>query len=118
MGRDAESDFLKQIKANKVADIEPVFVDYNKELQRTKLANGTEMLYTQNVENKTFNLVYYFDFGYRADKTIDLAADLLSYLNTSKHTAEEIQQEFYKLACNFNLSVGAENISVSISGLS
>ena len=93
VGRDAESDFLKQIKANKVADIEPVFVDYNKELQRTKLANGTEMLYTQNVENKTFNLVYYFDFGYRADKTIDLAADLLSYLNTSKHTAEALQQE-------------------------
>ena len=118
VGRDAESDFLKQIKANKVADIEPVFVDYKKELQRTKLANGTEMLYTQNVENKTFNLVYYFDFGYRADKTIDLAADLLDYLNTSKHTAEQLQQEFYKLACNFNLSVGAENISVSISGLS
>lgn len=118
VGRDAESEFLKQIKANKVADIEPVFVDYNKELNKVKLQNGTEMLYTQNVENKTFNLVYYFDFGYRADKTIDLAAGLLDYLNTSKHTAEQLQQEFYKQACNFNLSVGAENISVSISGLS
>ena len=121
VGRDNESAFLKEIKARQVTPIEPVFVDFSKDLTKRKLSNGTEMLYVQNKENKTFNLVYRFDFGERAGqlgKTLDLAADVLDYLGTSKHTPEQLQEEFYKLACNYSVSVGAENINISISGLS
>ena len=66
VGRDNESAFLKEIKARQVKPIEPVFVDFSKDLKKSKLKNGAEVLYVQNVENKTFNLVYRFDFGYRA----------------------------------------------------
>src|SRR5574344_1313575 len=118
VSRDAESDYLRTIKNRPVKPIEPVFTDLNKDLQKAKLANGAEVLYVKNTENKTFNLDYYFDFGYRADKTIDLAADLLAYLGTTKHTPEQLQQEFYKLACNYSINVGNENITVSLSGLS
>ena len=121
VGRDNESAFLSDIKARQVKPIEPSYVDFGKDLQKGKAANGAEILYVQNTENETFNLVYRFDFGHRAGtlgKTIDLASDMLEYLNTSKHTAEELQQEFYKLACNYSVNVGAENINISISGLS
>jgi predicted Zn-dependent peptidase len=121
VGRDKESAFLKEIKARQVKPIEPVFVDFSKDLTKSKLKNGAEVLYVQNTENKTFNLVYRFDFGYRAGqtgKTFDLAADVLEYLGTSKHTPEQLQQEFYKLACNYSVNVGTENINISISGLS
>ena len=121
VGRDNESAFLKEIKARQVKPIEPVFVDFSKDLKKSKLKNGAEVLYVQNVENKTFNLVYRFDFGYRAGqlgKTIDLAADVLEYLGTAKYTPEQLQQEFYKLACNYSVNVGQENINISISGLS
>ncbi len=121
VGRDNESAFLKEIKARQVKPIEPVFVDFSKDLTKSKLKNGAEVLYVQNTENKTFNLIYRFDFGYRAGqlgKTLDLAADVLEYLGTSKHTPEQLQQEFYKLACNYSVSVGQENINISLSGLS
>lgn len=121
VGRDKESAFLKEIKARQVKPIEPVFVDFSKDLTKSKLKNGAEVLYVQNTENKTFNLVYRFDFGYRAGqtgKTFDLAADVLEYLGTSKHTPEQLQQEFYKLACNYSVNLGTENINISISGLS
>ena len=121
VGRDNESAFLKEIKARQVQPIEPVFVDFSKDLTKSKLKNGAEVLYVQNTENKTFNLIYRFDFGYRAGqlgKTLDLAADVLEYLGTSKHTPEQLQQEFYKLACNYSVSVGQENINISLSGLS
>ena len=49
--------------------------------------------------------------------TIDLAADLLEFLNTDKYTAEQLQEEFYKLACNYRVSVGRESITVSVNGL-
>ena len=121
VGRDNESQFLHEIKARQVTPIEPVFVDFSKDLTKRKLANGSEMLYVQNKENQTFNLIYRFDFGYRAGqlgKTLDLAADVLGYLGTSKHTPEQLKEEFYKLACNYSVGVTNENINVSISGLS
>ena len=118
VSRDAESQYLREIKARQVKDIESKFVDFSKDLTIKKLDNGTQMLYVKNVENGTFNLNYRFEFGYNADKTIDLAADIVDYLATSRHTNEQLQQEFYKLACNWNLSVGTETITVSLSGLS
>ena len=119
VSRDNESPFLAQVKADaaKVKPIQPVYVNFKKDLQKGKTANGSEVLYVKNVENGTFNLQYRFEFGSTADKTIDLAADLVEYLNTDKHTAEQLQEEFYKLACSWNLSVGGENITVGVSGL-
>lgn len=118
VGRDKESAMLKDIKARQVKPIEPVYVDFNKDLQKGKLNNGSEVLYVQNKENATFNLIYHYDFGYQADKTIDLAADLVEYLSTPTHTAQQLQEEFYRLACNYGINVSGQNINVSISGLS
>lgn len=119
VNRDNESPFLAQVKADaaKAKPIQPVFVNFKKDLQKGKSANGSEILYVKNVENGTFNLQYRFDFGGTTDKTIDLAADLVEYLNTDKHTAEQLQEEFYKLACSWNFNVSGEAISISISGL-
>ena len=119
VSRENESAFLTQIKAEaaKAKPIQPVFVNFKKDLQKGKTANGSEVLYVKNVENGTFKLQYRFEFGYAADKSMDLAADLVEYLNTDKHTAEQLQEEFYKLACSYNIHVGDENITVGISGL-
>ena len=119
VSRDTESPFLASVKADaaKAKPIQPVFINFAKDLQKGKTAGGSEILYVKNNENKTFDLEYLFDFGSSADKTIDLAADLVEYLNTDKHTAEQLQEEFYKLACSWNLSVGGETIVVGISGL-
>ena len=119
VSRDNESPFLASVKeaARQAAPIEPQFVDFKKDLQKGKTSNGSEILYVKNVENKTFNLQYRFEFGSFADKTIDLASDLVEYLSTDKHSAEQLQEEFYKLACSWGLSVGSESITVSVSGL-
>ncbi|MBQ2508469.1 MAG: insulinase family protein [Bacteroidales bacterium] len=118
VNRDKTSAFLSEIKSRQVTPIEPVFVDFKKDLQKTKLANGSELLYVKNEENSTFTLNYYFDFGSYADKTIDLAADLLEYLGTSKHTADQLNEEFYRLACSYSMSVSGKTINVHVSGLS
>ena len=119
VSRDNESSFLAQVKADaaKVKPIQPVFVNFKKDLQKGKTANGSEVLYVKNVENGTFNLQYRFEFGSSVDKTIAMAANLMEYLNTDKHTAEQLQEEFYKLACSYNVHVGDENITVGVSGL-
>ena len=108
VSRDTESPFLASIKADaaKAKPIQPQFVNFKKDLQKGKTQNGSEVLYVKNTENGTFNLQYRFNFGYAANKAIDLASDLVEYLNTDKHTAEQLQEEFYKLACSYNIHVG------------
>ncbi len=118
INRNAESDFLVSIKANKVIPIEPVFIDYEKDIQKKPFTKGIEILSKENTENKTFNLVYYFPFGNNSDPSLGLAAQYLQLLGTSNLTPDEVGQEFYKLACSFNVFVSADEISISVSGLS
>jgi len=118
MNRNAESEFLKDIKNNKPENVEPVFIDYNKDITKLKLKSGIEGLYVANKENKTFNLSFHFDMGSQNDKKLALAIDYLSYLGTSTMTPNKLSEAFYKLACSYNVSTSNNDIYVSISGLS
>lgn len=119
VNRDNESPFLASVKADaaKAKPIQPQFVNFKKDLQKGKTANGSEVLYVKNNENATFTLQYRFGFGSRADRNIGIASSLIDYLNTDKHTAEQLQEEFYKLACSWSFGVEGENTYIHITGL-
>jgi predicted Zn-dependent peptidase len=51
------------------------------------------------------------------DKLINLAANYLRYLGTSTLSPEQINQEFYKLACTFSVQAGREETQISLTGL-
>lgn len=118
MNRNAESDFLRDIKNSKPENVEPVFIDYNNDIKKIKLKSGLEALYVANKENKTFNMSFHFDMGSQNDKKLALAIDYLSYLGTSKMSPNKLSEEFYKLACSYNVSSSSNDIYVNISGLS
>ncbi|MCL2511318.1 MAG: insulinase family protein, partial [Bacteroidales bacterium] len=117
VNRDDESDFMREIKNAQVKDIQPVFVDFNKEITKTTFKSA-EVLYIQNKENQTFSLYYYFPMGTFNNLKLPLAIDYLDYLGTSKYTPEQIKQEFYKLACSFGISTGEEESYIYVAGLS
>jgi predicted Zn-dependent peptidase len=118
MNRDNESQFLKDIMAAKVDDIKPVFIDYQKDIQRVKTSKGIDVLYVPNSENSTFTLTYYFAMGSQNDLKLATAVNYLAYLGTSKYTPEQLKQEFYKLACSYSVSVTNDEINIILSGLS
>jgi hypothetical protein len=72
----------------------------------------------QNKENGRFQLSFHYEFGEESDLRYSYAAEYLDYLGTDSLTAEQFKQQFYKLACSYNVSVGARSISVSLNGLS
>ena len=118
MNRDVESDFLKAIKEAKVPEIDPVFVDFNKDFNKLMTSSNIEVLHKENVENNTFTLYYYFPFGSDNDRMLNLAAGYLEFLGTSEYTPEQIKQEFYKLACSFNVFSSRDETYVYVAGLS
>lgn len=118
MNRENESPFLQEIMAAKIADIKPVFIDYQKDIQRIKTGKGLDVLYVPNTENSTFALTYYFAMGSQNDVKLATAVSYLAYLGTSKYTPEQLKQEFYKLACTYSVSVSNDEININLSGLS
>lgn len=118
MNRDTSSAFLREIQASQVKPIEPVFLDYAKDMGQTTAKSGIPVLYKQNTTNDLFTIMYVFDMGTCQDKALGTAVQYLDYLGTSKMTPEQIKQEFYKLACDYFVSPGTERVFVGISGLS
>ena len=118
INRDIESEMLKEIKVSEVPQLEPVFLSYDSDIKRNKLTNGLELLYIENVENPTFSMSYIFPYGSNHDRLLPLAASFLDFMGTGKMSAEEISNEFYKLACNFSIRVTDEETRIILSGLS
>ncbi|MDH6343828.1 putative Zn-dependent peptidase [Parabacteroides sp. PFB2-12] len=115
--RDKTSPFLAEIQASEVKPIEPVFVDFEKDMQKLQTKNGIEVLYKQNETNDIFSLLYVFDMGNNNDKAMGVAFEYMKYLGTSTKSLQQINEEFYKLACYFGVSPGSERTYVTLEGL-
>ena len=115
--RDNASDFLKEIQASKTEPIKPRFVDFEKDMTKAEMPNGLPVLYKKNTTDGLFNLSFVYDYGTENVRGLDLVSDYLNYIGTDKKTSAEIKQEFYKLACNYNISIGDNRTTISLSGL-
>lgn len=112
-----QSDFLKKILESKPSEINPKFIDYEKDVVKAKLKNGINILYNQNTENQLFDLYYTFDMGSNNEKNSPLAIQYIPYLGTNSMSPDEVQQELYKLGCSFNVFNSENQTWISLTGL-
>lgn len=117
LDRTTRSPFFENIVANEVPALEPMFLDYAKDVQQFDLKPGVQVLYTPNTENALFTLYYLLDMGTNENPKLQLAMDYLKYLGTKDLDPKEIKKEFYKMGCDINVSSSEERAYVYISGL-
>ncbi len=117
INRDDVSEFAEQILSAPVPDIEPLFIDYDKDILKFRLDNGIQVLQVKNPENDLFKLYYAFDMGTVNDTGLGIALNYLQYLGTGDLTPAEVKQEFYKIGCKFNVFASEDQVWVSMSGL-
>jgi len=116
--RDLQSQFVKDIIASHADPIQPRFVNFETDMQKGTTKRGLPVMYVENKQNGIFNLTFRYEFGTEYDKRLDDAAEYLNYLGTDKLSAEQIKQQFYKLACSYNVSSSGIVTNVSLSGQS
>lgn len=116
VNREAQSDFLKSINAMPNNLVQPMWLDYNRDIQRAK-AGPADVLAVQNKENSLFRLYYRYDMGSWNTKLLPIAAQYLQFLGTDKMSAEDFSKAFYKLAASYTISPGTDITTVSINGL-
>ncbi|MHA6246904.1 M16 family metallopeptidase [Pontibacter sp. CAU 1760] len=117
VNRDAQSDYYKEFMAKEVEPLEPVFLDYSKDITEAKLKQDIPLLYTKNKDNGLFQLYYILDMGTNNDQKLGMAVNYLKYLGTDKYTAEELQKEFFKLGTSFDVFSSGDQVYVSLTGL-
>ena len=115
--REYQSDFLQEIAAIEPEPIEPVFLDFSKDLQ-VKTWKGLEFLYKKNEKNEIASVQFRFDKGSDNDPVLDLASDYIGLLGTADMSAEEISSKLFSLACDWGVNVGTTVTTIYVNGLS
>lgn len=116
--RDNSSDFVKNILANKPKDIEPKFIDYDKDILKSQLKSGIPVFYTRNNENLTFEMYYVFNMGSNHDKSLRITVESVPFCGTKNLTPAQVKEELYKLGCSFDIFISEDQMWVSLNGLS
>ncbi|MBL7699382.1 MAG: insulinase family protein [Chitinophagaceae bacterium] len=116
VNNDDQSDFFKKIVAMPVSDLQPKWLDYDKEITKSKIGQAP-VLYVQNKDNELFRLHYRFDVGNYNNKLLSFAANYLQYIGDGKNSAEEITRQFYNLACSFRIDARSDYTTITLSGL-
>ena len=115
--RDKQSAFLMEIAESKAAPIEPVFLDFSKDLSVGEFAKNVEIRYKKNEINDIASVQYIFNRGTQEIPALGIAADYLGYLGTPVMSAEDIARKMYELACSFNVGTDGHHFYVNVSGL-
>jgi len=118
LNKEARSPFHEALSKNKVEKLKPVFLDYDKDIQKLKMSRDIDVLYTPNTENDLFRLYFLSDIGSNNDPRMKVAVDYLQYLGTDNMPAEDLQKEFFKLGCEFGVYAAEDQTYVYLTGLS
>lgn len=116
VNREDVSPFVNNINNIKTPAIKPKFIDFEKDLTVSNIGS-IPVYYVKNTDNSLFSLYYVLDMGKFNDLKLPLAVNLLQYLGTDKYTPNQISQEFFKLACDYGVSVGNDQVYVYLNGL-
>ena len=117
MNREAQSAFFANLSAMHADQLKPQYLDFNKDLSRTKLAKEQTLYYVQNKENELFELDFVVERGTNTDPSLDLGTDLLDYLGTDKMSVNEFQAAVYNLAAEVSVYASGDETHFAIYGL-
>ena len=117
LNKESKSPFHEKLLANKVDKLQPVFVDYDKDIAKLKMNKDLQVLYTPNTENDLFTMYYLSDFGSNNDPQIKVAVEYLQYLGTPERSCEDFKKDFYKLGSNFGVFADDDETYIYLSGL-
>lgn len=117
LNKDQESEWLKAFNALEVPEIEPVFIDFKRDIQQVDIGGKAPLYYIKNEDSELFSLYYILEMGNAHSKEMALAFELLPYLGTDKYSPEELRKEIYKYGLDLEATAINERTYIFVSGL-
>ncbi len=117
--KNKDSDFSKRIAGIATSNIEPLFVDFDKQVKTIALENGNLISYVKNEANHLFKMTMVLKKR-AGDNQLPLAKKYLSSASSKDYSPVEFKSELFKLGCSYNLKDdrnNKDNLLIIISGL-
>ncbi|HAY70655.1 MAG TPA: peptidase M16 inactive domain family protein, partial [Saprospirales bacterium] len=117
INRSSVSAFLNKIKKTPSKQLQPVFIDYQKDIQFGSRHRDVPIWLVPNKKNQLFAFSCVFDMGSYHDQKLPVALEYLNYIGSEHKSLEQINKELYKLAVNYKIYATTEQVYISLSGL-
>lgn len=113
VNRDSDSELARQIKAETLPPVSPVFLDYSKDVRKS----SSSLLYKHNPDNQLFTLCYHYDMGSNHDRKLPVALEYLNFLGCGGLSGAAFRQELYKNGVELSTSCSEDQCELRLSGL-
>ncbi len=117
INRDNQSEFAMAFDTLPEMRLKPLFLDFEKDINKDKVRSDIDYYSIRNTENGLFELEYVLEMGRNHDLEMAMAIDYLPFLGSSQYNAEELTKEFFKLGVDFDVFTSSDKIYVTLSGL-
>lgn len=112
-----QSAFAAQILAMDYAEIEPTWVEADRDYRIIEFADGVQLYYSPNPLNDLFSFSINVEVGTEENEKLSLASALMQVAGTSTLSNEELQKEWYRMGTEFSFGAGENSSGMAISGL-
>ncbi|MFC5873908.1 Predicted Zn-dependent peptidase [Chryseobacterium arachidis] len=116
INREAQSEFLQHILAEKTADIQPEFIDYQKEI-KTDIVKDKKLNFVKNKYNDIAQVHFIFPLGSDHDRDLGISTQVLQYLGTEDFSPEDLKKEFFKIGVTNDFKTSNDQLIISLNGL-
>ncbi|MCE2846333.1 MAG: insulinase family protein [Sphingobacteriales bacterium] len=117
LNNEVKSPFLQDVLARQGKSGNPVFLDFDKDIVKARLNRTIPVYMSPNRENDLFYLTFTIDSKGQLNPRWNIASQALGYCGTERYDLVRIQEEFYKLGCEFSSGTSEDSWSLSLSGL-
>ena len=94
----------------------PRFLDFENDVQQSKLPGGHELWWSPNPLNDLFTLTISWQQGVLHNRQLALLADLLPYTTTEELSLGQLKLHFASLGCSYRVSTSNNEFAVHLSG--
>jgi len=112
-----QSEFAAQILAMDYDDIEPTYVEVDRDYRVVEFADGVQLYYAPNPLNDLFSFSVNIEVGTEENEKLGLASSLMDVAGTTSKSNEELQKEWYQMGTDFRFGAGENSSAIAISGL-
>lgn len=112
-----QSEFAAQILAMEVEEIEPTYVEVDRDYRVVEFADGVQLYYAPNPLNDLFSFSVNIEVGTEENEKLSLAGALMDVAGTTSKTNEELQKEWYQMGTDFRFGAGENSSGIALSGL-
>lgn len=117
LNRDTTTTFAKDVLAFQSVPIEPVFLDFDKDIQRARVGDGVQVFAVANTENSLYDLTLIIKNGAKNDRFYHFVLSYFQFLSTKKMSTKELRQHEFRLGITVNAVTTDDLTYLNIMGL-